>query len=353
MDFLLPGADARVFADFEPHAARGLVLARVAVTQRDRCRLITGAGEIEAEPSGRLWYEAGSSADLPVTGDWVAVRPVGPGLGIVEAVLPRRTLFSRRAAGRREDQQPLAANIDLVFLVCGLDGDFNLRRIERYLALTAASGATPVIVLNKTDVCGDLPGRLAEAESVAAGAPVISCSAATGRVEQLVAFLGAGITGALLGSSGAGKSTIANRLLGAEHFLTAGVRESDSRGRHTTTHRELIALPQGGALIDTPGLRELQLWAGEESVDRAFEEIAELARSCRFRDCSHNGEQGCAVVEALARGDLEPERWQSYRKLRAEAERHERLADPLAALEHKRKWKAIHKAARRYYQSER
>jgi ribosome biogenesis GTPase / thiamine phosphate phosphatase len=343
------GAGAPVRQSFQPHAARGLVLARVAVSHRDRYRLLSESGELDAEPSGRLWYEAAGIIDLPVAGDWVAARAVAPGQAIVEAVLPRQTLFSRRAPGRREDQQPIAANIDLVFLVCGLDADFNLRRIERYLALAAESGAAPVIVLNKTDLCSDLETRLTETAGVANGAPVVACSAATAPLDGLDAFLAPGRTVALLGSSGAGKSTIVNRLLGEERFRTAGVRESDSRGRHTTTHRELVPLPRGGALIDTPGMRELQLWAGEESVDRAFEEIAAVAAECRFRDCSHSGELGCAVAEALARGDLAPDRWESYRKLLAEARRHERLADPLAALEQKRKWKVILKAHRKHY----
>jgi ribosome biogenesis GTPase len=348
-----PGADARVLLAFQPYAAHGLVLARVAISHRDRYRLLAQGGEFDAEPSGRLWYEAVGSAGLPVTGDWVAARPVAPAQAIVEAVLPRRTLLSRRAPGRREEQQPIAANIDLIFLVCGLDDDFNLRRIERYLTLAAESGVTPVIVLNKADLCSDLPARLAEAASVAGGAPIVPCSAATGPLDALTAFLAPGRTVALLGSSGAGKSTIVNRFLGEERFRTGEVRESDSRGRHTTTRRELVTLPQGGALIDTPGMRELQLWAGEESVARTFEEISLLAAACRFRDCSHSGEQGCAVAEALARGDLDPGRWESYRKILAETRRHERLADPLAALEEKRKWKAISKAQREHHQSKR
>ncbi len=346
MDPEFPGADARVHRAFQPYAARGLVLARVAVSHRDRYRLLAQAGEFDAEPSGRLWYEAAGSADLPVTGDWVAARPVAPDQAIIEAVMPRRTLFSRRTPGRREDQQPIAANIDLVFVVCGLDGDFNLRRIERYLTLAADSGAAPVIVLNKADLCPDLPARLREAASVAGSAPVVPCSAAAGPLGALTAFLAPGRTVALVGSSGTGKSTIVNRFLGEQRFRTGEVRESDSRGRHTTTHRELVALPQGGALIDTPGMRELQLWAAEKSVATAFEEISRLAAECRFRDCSHSGEQGCAVAEALSRGDLDPGRWEGYRKLVAETRHHERLADPLAALEYKRKWKAILKAQR-------
>jgi ribosome biogenesis GTPase len=282
----------------------------------------------------------------------VAARIVAADFAIVEAVLPRRTLFSRRAPGKREEQQPIAANIDLVFVVCGLDGDFNLRRLERYLAISIESGVTPVIVLNKADICVNLDASLAATAPVARGAMVVTTAASRpGGVDELAQFLRYGRTIALLGSSGVGKSTIANGLIGEERIRTREVRESDSRGRHTTTHRELIPLPGGGALIDTPGMRELQLWAGEDSIESAFDEIAVLALECRYRDCSHSGEPGCAVRAALEAGDLDPARFESYRKLLAEARRHERLADPLAALEQKRKWKQIHKAVKRMYRA--
>jgi ribosome biogenesis GTPase len=344
------GADAFVLGAFQTFAAQGLVLARVALSQRDQYRLFTEAGELDAEPSGGLWYRTPDRAGMPVVGDWVAARVAGPGQAIVEAVLPRRTFFSRRAAGRREDEQPIAANIDLVFLVCGLDGDFNLRRLERYLTLAAASGASPVVVLNKADVCDDPGGRTEAARAVARDAPVVVCSAVADQdVDSLAMFLAPGRTVALLGSSGVGKSTIVNRLIGEERFPTREVRESDSRGRHTTTHRELIALAGGGALIDTPGMRELQLWASQENVEEAFDEIASLGAGCRFRDCTHTGEQGCAVAAAVDRGGLAAERLESYRKLRREAARHEGLSDPLVAQDQKRRTKALHKAARQIY----
>ncbi len=348
------GADARIFGAFQSYAAQGLLLGRVALSQRDRYHLDTESGELAAEPSGALWYRAPDRAAMPVAGDWVAARSVAPGQAIVEAVLPRRTCFSRRAAGTREEEQPVAANIDMVFLVCGLDGDFNLRRLERYLTLAAQSGAEPVVVLNKSDVCAEADARRAEAASVAGAmagaAPIVICSAreAAG-VDALAAFLRPGRTVALLGSSGVGKSTIVNRLLGEERLPTREVRLSDSRGRHITTHRELVPLDAGGALIDTPGMRELQLWAGEESEERAFADIAGLAEQCRYRDCSHAGEPGCAVAEALAAGTLPLERWESYRKLRSEAQRHEILADRVAAQERKRKLKRMHQAAREFY----
>jgi ribosome biogenesis GTPase len=272
---------------------------------------------------------------------------IGPAQALVEAVLPRRTCLSRCAAGSGIDEQPLAANVDLVFLVCGLDGDFNLRRLERYLALTAGSGASAVIVLNKADLCSDLAGRMVETAAIARSTPVVAASAVDPcGLDDLRRFLTKGSTVALLGSSGAGKSTIANRLLGEERFRTAEVRKGDSRGRHTTVRRELTPLPCTGALIDTPGLRELQLWTGRESVDAVFDDVAAVAEGCRFRDCTHSGEPGCAVAAALDRGEVDSGRWASFRKLRAEAEWHESMADPLSALERKRKWKSIRKQAR-------
>ena len=352
MNLVSLGAGPAVFGAFATYAARGLILGRVATAQRDQYRLYTETAELSAEASGALWYGASGAASMPVTGDWVAARVVGPEQGIVEAVLPRHTCFSRRAAGRREERQPIAANIDLLFVVCGLDGDFNLRRLERYLTLAAESGVRPVVVLHKTDVCGQLAARVAETAAVAGGAPIVTSIARTAEgVDGLAGFLAPGRTVALVGSSGAGKSTIVNRLVGGELLATGAVRASDSRGRHTTTRRELVPLAAGGALVDTPGMRELQLWAGEESVERTFGEIAATAANCRFRDCSHTGEPGCAVAAALAAGEIARARWEGYRKLLAEARRHEQRAGSLAALERKRQLKRIHKAQRKHYKS--
>jgi ribosome biogenesis GTPase / thiamine phosphate phosphatase len=346
------GADAHVHRAFQTYAAQGLILARVAVSHRDLYRLYTEAGEVTGEPAGALWHRSADAAAMPVVGDWAAARIVGPGQAIVEAVLPRRSCFERRNPGKREERQAIAANIDLVFLVCGLDGDFNLRRLERYLTLAVESGVAPVVVLNKADLCGDAAARAREAAAVAGSSPVVALSALEdGGTEPLHAFLGPGRTVALLGSSGVGKSTIVNRLLGGERFLTGAVRESDGRGRHTTTHREMALLPAGGALIDTPGMRELQLWAGQGSVEEVFDEIATLAAQCRFTDCTHAVEPGCAVQAALATGAVSPDRWESYRKLLGEARRHEALADAQVAQDRKRKLKQIMKAQRRFYES--
>ena len=346
------GATPELRAALVNSGAADLTLARVTFSHRDRYRLIADSGDLDAEPSGALWYNTDTRAAMPVVGDWVAARVVNLEQAIVEAVLPRRTLFARRAPGRREDQQPVAANIDLVFPVCGLDGDFNLRRLERYLTLSVESGAEAVVVLNKSDLCADVAARLAETAAVAGAAPVVAVHTRSAEgIGPLRRYLADGRTVALVGSSGVGKSSLVNCLTGEDRLRTAEVRESDSHGRHTTSHRELIPLPWGGALIDTPGMRELQLWAGEDAVDRAFDEIAGLATQCRYRDCAHTGEPGCAVENALGNGALAPERWESYSKLRGEAQRHEALADPLLALERKRKWKQMHKAARDIYKS--
>jgi ribosome biogenesis GTPase len=343
------GATPEIFLHFESYAATGCMLGRVAVAIRDEYRVYTETGEFRAEASGALLFNALTRGDLPAVGDWVALRMVGDGEAIVQAVLPRRTRFSRRSAGTREDEQVMAANVDTALIVCGLDGDFNVRRLERYLTLVHEAGASGIVVLSKTDLCADLGGRIGEARAVARETPVVAISsiedAGLGALEPHIL---PGRTLVLLGSSGAGKSTLLNRLIGFERQRTAGVRESDSRGRHTTTHRELIVLPGGGILIDTPGMRELQLWANEESLDQTFDDIAELARACRFRDCSHESERGCAVLAAIAAGSLDEARWESYRKLRREIHRHELLVDKTAAAAEKQKWKSIHKALRNH-----
>jgi ribosome biogenesis GTPase len=294
------------------------VAGHVFYSSRGQYRLYTAAGEITAELCGALRYAARSAADLPVVGDWVAVEA-----GLIRGVAPRWSKFSRRAAGTREDEQILAANIDIVFLVCGLDADFNVRRLERYLVLARASGADPVIVLNKCDLCPDeLWQRMDEARSVAAGAPVVCTSARTSDgLDALTAVLEPGSTAVLLGSSGAGKSSLVNCLRGEEAHRTQPVRESDSRGRHTTTDRELMPLTNGSFLIDTPGLREIQLWAAEETVEETFADLASVAANCHFSDCRHAGEPGCAVAAALDSGSMDRERWSSYQKLTTEVRR--------------------------------
>ncbi len=341
------GATGEVRAGFDSYASRGLALGRVSIVHRDQYRLYTEEGEVRAQAIGALLYHAASPSELPAVGDWVAAQRVGAGEAMIHAVLPRRMTLSRRAAGRPEQEQIMATNIDVILIVCGLDHDFNPRRIERYVTLAQDSGAEAAIVLNKSDVAGNLAARIEEAKRIARGARVLAISARSAPgINELKKLWEQGQTVALLGSSGAGKSTIVNRLLGEERQHVQEVRETDSRGRHTTTFRELVPLAGGGALIDTPGMRELQLWASAETVDEAFDDIAELARGCRFRDCGHGNETDCAVQAALFEGTLDDARWRNYRKLRAEAAFHERKTDAQAALAQKQLWKKIHKQMR-------
>jgi len=300
--------------------------------------------EIFATLTGKLRYETRHREDLPAVGDFVAVRDT-----VIEEVLPRKTVFLRKAVGDALEAQVIAANIDTVFVVTGLDGDFNVRRLERYYATARASGAQCAIVLNKADLSDNLEARIREVRAVAPGADVVAISALHGDgIEALRPWLGAGETVAFVGSSGAGKSTLINRLLGRERQSTGAVREADSRGRHTTTHRELLETPTGALLIDTPGLRELQPWAGADDVDGAFPEIEELAAECRYRDCSHNAEEGCAVQAAIEDGTLDYARFSSYVKMRKEAAYLERQLDVRAQLDQKAAWKKIHKAMRNF-----
>jgi ribosome biogenesis GTPase len=255
-------------------------------------------------------------------------------------------LISRQAAGQETEEQPVAANVDVVFLVMGLDGDFNPRRLERYLALAARSGARPIVLLTKPDLCGDVDSRREQIETL--GAPVLVLSPKRGEgVDALDPHLVPGRTLALLGSSGVGKSTLINRLLGEERLKTREVRLSDARGRHTTTRRELIVLPGGALVIDTPGMREIQL--GETAdVDGSFADVVAFGAACRFGDCLHETEPGCAVLAAVAEGVLDDGRLQSFRKLRREQAHQETRVDERARAEEKRKWKIIHKAAKRH-----
>jgi len=340
-------------AHFDAYKAEGLVPGRV-VAQRGLNRVSTGDAECYADLAGRLRHDLmgpGGSAGYPAVGDWVAFRPPpGEGRGMIHGILPRRSKFSRKVSGNRTEEQVVAANVDTLFLVSGLDGDFNPRRIERYLTAAWDSGARPVVILNKLDRCEDPDRCLLEAQAVSMGVPVHRVSAKTGEgCESLLQYLKPGETVSLLGSSGVGKSTLINRLLGREAQLTGEVREGDDRGRHTTTHRELLSLPEGGLLIDTPGLREVQLWEGDQGIESTFGDVEELAESCRFSDCRHQGEPGCAVGEAVARGELAPERLESYHKLQREQHQLQLKQDELARLREKQKNKATQKALREHY----
>jgi ribosome biogenesis GTPase / thiamine phosphate phosphatase len=303
---------------FAPHVADGLEPARVAVEHRDAYVLYTARGERQAELSGRLRHAAAERGDLPAVGDWVAATATDPAL--VQAVLPRKTKFSRMAATDHGQtvEQVVAANVDIVFLTAGLDGDLNVRRLERYLTLAWESGASPVVVLTKLDLCDDVGAALVEVGSVAVGVPVHTVSNVTGEgVEDLASYVSEGRTVAALGSSGVGKSSLVNALAGEELMATGDVR-ADGRGRHTTTNRQLLVLPSGGLFLDTPGMRELRLWESEEGLASTFDDVAAAAANCRFSDCSHEREPDCGVQAALGDGSLDWERYESWRKLQNE-----------------------------------
>lgn len=329
--------------------------ARVAIEFNHLYRVWTNDGELEAAISGRLKHGAESRSELPAVGDWVAVRR-SPDLdrGSIAAVLPRRSAFSRRMAGAVTEEQVVAANVDVVFIVMGLDRDFNLRRLERYLLLARQSGAAPVVLLTKPDLTDAVGDRTTAAASVAGTTPVRVVSPKLNEgLEQVTTYLTAGRTGALLGSSGVGKTTIINRLTGEDVRRTREVRESDSRGRHTTAHRELIVLPQGGLVIDTPGMRELQLWDVDEAVLETFDDIETLAAGCHFTDCRHRDEPRCAVKAAVAEGRVDPQRLESYHKLQHELEALVRQQHERARLEDKRRARILGKAVKKHIKEKR
>ena len=335
--------------DFAPFAAQGLAPARVTVQQRGRFRLITEGGEIESRISGRFAHEA-AEGDYPVTGDWVAVE-LKADVAVIQHVLPRTTVFTRKSAGPSGAVQVVAANVDVALLAASLNADLNLRRLERYLATAYESGARPVIVLTKSDACEDVETLVADVEAIAFGVPVIACSAATGQgLPDLSTHLLPGKTAVLLGSSGVGKSTLVNALAGAELMVTQAIREDDDAGRHTTTHRELILLPSGALILDTPGMRELALWEADTGVEAAFAdlsaEVERIAEDCKFRDCSHVREPGCAVQAALGDGTLDADRWRSFQKLQRELAHEHRKVDPRARAESRKAWIAQLKAGK-------
>ena len=334
------GWDDAFAASLEPYD--NCIPGRVSAQHRGEYDVLTEAGEQRARVSGRLRHDASSGAELPAVGDWVALREQ-----TIQGVLPRRSSFQRKVNLGAAEAQVLAANLDSIFVVTGLDADFSARRLERYLTLAWESGATPVVVLTKADVCDDPFALLVEAEQVAVGVPVHLVSNVTGEGhEELAVYLRPAATIALLGSSGVGKSSLANRLLGEDAQATKALAE-DGTGRHTTTARQLLRLPGGALLVDTPGLREVQLWDADDGIDQAFADVDELASGCRFNDCAHMREPGCAVQEAIDEGRLPRERLQSYRALQRELARLARKQDARLRSEERKKRVAFAKSLRK------
>jgi ribosome biogenesis GTPase len=335
---------ATAFAELE---AEQLSPARVGVEHRNRYLVLDGSSEFDARLAGKLKLLLDETGDRPVVGDWVGIRREGKGSALIQARLPRKSQFSRKVAGRTVEEQVMAANIDTVFLATALDGDLNPRRMERYLLLAWESKARPVILLTKADMVGDPQAAIADIVAVAQDVPVHVISSRTRLgLDELEPYLLPGVTITILGSSGVGKSTLINQLLGHDQLRTGEVLE-DGRGRHTTTHRQLVRLPGGALIIDTPGLRELQLWEGDAGLQEAFADIDELAPHCRFTDCAHDAEPGCAVRAAVQSGELAPERFESYHTLKRELQHLEEKTDARARAQRGRQTRSMQKALRK------
>ncbi|MFZ7131295.1 MAG: ribosome small subunit-dependent GTPase A [Eubacteriales bacterium] len=323
------------------------------VTEGDKIyKVATVNGILNGEVSGKMEYSASGREDFPAVGDWVILdrNDLNTGNGVIKRVLPRKTKVSRKVAGRKSDEQIIASNIDYIFICMALNSDFNIRRLERYLTIVWDSGAVPVVLLTKADLCDDVEEKVLKVEEAAIGVDIYVSSSVTGEgIEALKKYFKEGITCAFIGSSGVGKSSLINYLKGEEVMKVKEIRDDD-KGRHTTTHRELVQIPGGGIIIDTPGMREIQIMDVEESLDRTFSDVEELTKMCRFTDCQHDTEPGCAVKKALKSGDLEESRWENYLKMKKEAAYYKRKNDKKLESEYWEKMKKRSKKVKDIYE---
>ncbi|MFN0084540.1 MAG: ribosome small subunit-dependent GTPase A [Blastocatellia bacterium] len=349
------GWDEAREAEFEEYARQGLDPGRVVLEFNQFHRVFTESGEVLAEVAGRLRHEAACRADLPAVGDWVALRRVeNEEKAVISAILLRRSKFARKTKGAKTEEQIVGANIDAVFLVTSLNQDFNIRRLERSLAIAWESSARPVIILTKTDLCENVEEKFEAVQAIAAGVPIHAVCAIQGEgMSELRPYFVPGQTVALIGSSGVGKSTLINALLGFDRQFVKQVREHDDRGLHTTRHRELISLPSGGLVLDTPGMRELQLWDSDEGIETTFDDIEELAPLCHFTDCRHENEPRCAVRAAVADGRLLVDRLENYLKMHRELADLARRQDALAQKNERSRWKKLSRLAEERAKSKR
>jgi len=336
---------------FEEYKNSGFVPGRIAVENKNNYLVLTEHGETLAEVSGKLLFTAESNSELPKTGDWVLLSVFDSGgVAIIHKILERKTKISRKDAGKTSDEQIIITNVDFIFIVQSLDNNFNINRLERYLVTVFQSGAEPVVILSKADLCEDVDFKISEIQKSYPDLKIITVSSFTNiGINELTNFIEPEKTYAFLGSSGVGKSTIINKLIGEDILKTTEVRTSDSKGKHTTTKRELIILKDKGILIDTPGMRGLQLWSADNGMSAAFSEFEEFAGQCRFADCTHTHEINCAVIDAVKNNIIPQSRYDNYLKMRKELRHLESRVDHRIYLEEKRKWKEIHKSYKKYF----